>query len=233
MSIFSEIVSEILNEGVDVKSVNDAIGNTYEVIINYKGEKGTNTGKREIQPVAYGTTKAGFPAIKAFQPNGDTSSRIPSWKLFRLDRIQSWEPHPENVFDEPPGFEQQGFGRFNQNGDDSMSEVFKIASFGTNHPIGGDDKTTNCPVMKQEVIGGIQNEPQNTVTIPNSTRPVQKQYTNGPVTKQDVKAVNGEEEPEENGIDRLRNKLANQDYVSQAIKDAEYDDNEEEIENNG
>ena len=37
-------------------------------------------------------------------------------------------------------------------------------------------------------------------------------------------------------IDRLRNKLADQDYVSQAIKDAEYgneENKEEDLEDNG
>ena len=73
--------------------------------------------------------------------------------------------------------------------------------------------------------------------MPNSTpgeRPVQKQYTQGPVTKQDVQAVNQTQDTPE--MERLRNKLADQDYVSQAIKDAEYGDeenNEEDIENNG
>lgn len=238
MSIFSEIVREVLNEGVDVKSVNDAIGNTYEVVINYKGEEGEHTGQREIQPVAYGTTKKGFPAIRAFQPNGDTSSRVPSWKLFRLDRIQSWDPHPEKVFDEPPGFNQQMLGQFNPNGDDSMAEVFKVASFGGNQPVGGDNRTVQGPLTKGEVVRGQEDQPNNTVmNPPQGGRPVQKQYTQGPVTKQDVKAVNNEPPEEQNpGMDRLRNKLADQDYVSQAIKDAEYGDeenNEEQLENNG
>ena len=238
MSIFSDIVKEVLKEGVDVKSVNDAIDRTYEVLINYRGESGEHTGQREIQPVAYGTTKAGFPAIRAFQPNGDTSSRVPSWKLFRLDRIESWEPQPENVFDEPPGFNQQVLGRFNPNGDESMSQVFKVASFGTNNPVGGETGEVNGPVMKQDVYTGNQASGPNTLPSSNAVqRPVQKQYTQGPVTKQDVKAVNNEQpEQETSGVERLRNKLADQDYVSQAIRDADLGDeynNEEEIENNG
>jgi hypothetical protein len=49
-----------------------------------------------------------------------------------------------------------------------------------------------------------------------------------------VQAVNQTQERPE--IERLKSKLSDQDYVSQAIKDAEYGDeenNEEEIENNG
>ena len=235
MTIFDEIVREVLNEDVDVKSVNDAIENTYEVLINYRGETGEHTGVREIQPVAYGTTKAGFPAIRAFQPNGDTTSRIPSWKLFRLDRIESWKPQPDNVFDEPPGFNEQMLGRFNPNGDESMSQVFKVASFGNANPVGKTPDSVNGPVTKTDVKTGDQSASPNTVPNPvQGERPVQRQYTQGPVTKQDVQAVN--QEPQTSGIDRLKSKLADQDYVSQAIKDAEYGDeenNEEDIENNG
>jgi hypothetical protein len=85
------------------------------------------------------------------------------------------------------------------------------------------------------VFTGNQTTSPNTVKneIPGE-RPVQKQYTQGPVTKQDVQAVNQTQEKPE--IERLRSKLSDQDYVSQAIKDAEYgneDNNEEELENNG
>ena len=80
-----------------------------------------------------------------------------------------------------------------------------------------------------------QGKTNNTViNPPEGGRPVQKQYTQGPVTKQDVRAVN--QEPQTSGIEHLKNKLADQDYVSQAIKDAEYNDednNKEDIENNG
>ena len=231
MSIFEEIVRSVISENVDVKSINDSIDNTYGVVINYRGEEGEHTGSRLIQPVAYGTTKKGFPAIRAFQPNGDTSSRVPSWKLFRLDRIERWEPHPEEKFDEPPGFDQQVLGRFNQNGDDGMSQVFKVAKFGQNGPVGGEPTEVNGPAMKGDAKIGLQKPTMNTVVnTQNSERPVQKQYTQGPITKQDVQAVNNEPE----GIESLRRKLRDQDYVSKAIKDADFEDNnEEETEDNG
>lgn len=236
MSIFSEIVDELLNESVDVKSLNNSIDRTYNVTITYRGEDGEHTGPRLIQPVAYGTTKVGFPAIRAFQPNGDTNSRVPSWKLFRVDRIESWDPHPDQVFDEPPGFDQIQLGQFNPNGDDSMAQVFKIASFGTTSPVGGTPKDVNGPVTKTNVLTGTQDSPENTVQVKGFERPVQKQFTQGPITKNDIRAVNGEEPEQKPEMDRLRNKLSDQDYVSQAIRDAEYGDeenNEEDIENNG
>lgn len=233
MSLFSEIVSEILKEDVDVKSINNAIDARHEVVINYRGEDGEHTGARLIQPVAYGTTKAGFPVVRAFQPQGDTSSRVPSWKFFRIDRIESWKPMPNNIFDEPPGF-NQALGKFNPNGDESMSQVFKVASFGGDNPVGGTPQDVQGPVTKGDVRNNNQTASPNTIQPPTAERPVQKQYTQGPITKQDVQAVNQTEERPE--IERLRQKLNDPDYVSQAIKDADLGDeenNEEDIENNG
>ena len=117
MTIFEGIVKEILSEGADVSSVNDAINKTYEVVISYhtKG-KNENTGERLIQPVAYGTTTAGYPVIRAFQPYGDTTTKTPSWKYFRLDRITDWRPLKSHKFSKPPGmgFETR-LGKFNPN----------------------------------------------------------------------------------------------------------------------
>lgn len=136
MTLFEEIVTSLLLEEVSVTRANDSINNTYEVEINYhsKGED-VATGKRIIQPHAYGLTKAGNPVIRAFQPYGDTTTKIPSWKFFRLDRISSWTPYPDRPFTQAPGnFSVDG--EFNPNGDNSMSMVYNIANF-------GDEKTKN------------------------------------------------------------------------------------------
>lgn len=131
MGLLLEAYQELLGESVDISKVNDAINNTYEVMINYKS-KGQNkhTGLRLIQPVAYGLTKAGFPVIRAYQPFGDTTTKSPSWKFFRLDRITSWQPIKAKVFMAPPGTKQElAMGKFNTNGDKTMSTVLNIAKF--------------------------------------------------------------------------------------------------------
>lgn len=236
MSLFGEIVRELITEGADVKLVNDAINNTYEVRINYKGEDGEHTGERLIQPVAYGYTMKGFPAIRAFQPQGDTSSRIPSWKLFRLDRIESWNPMKDQVFSEPPGFNQMVLGKFNPNGDDSMSQVNNIAKFGNerNVPQQPSPEMKTGATTKADAANGGRIE-RNPHQEPADTKQNQGTVdtTEGPVTKQDIKALSGEENP---GVDRLKDKFADQDYLAKAMRDAEYGDeenNEEDIENNG
>ena len=58
--------------------------------------------------------------------------------------------HPDTKTFAWEEFQQQILGQFNPNGDDSMSQVFKVASFGTNAPVGGEPKDVKGPVTKQE-----------------------------------------------------------------------------------
>lgn len=87
-----EILQNILNEGVSSNIVNDAIDNKYQVEIKYNEPGSHAIGKRIIEPYAYGISPSGNEVIRAFQYIGDTKRGIPKWKLFRLDRITSWNP---------------------------------------------------------------------------------------------------------------------------------------------
>ena len=134
--IFNDIINKlILNESVSIEDVNNVIDRHKRVIINYhtKGED-KNTGARVVEVYAYGLTKAGNPVIRCFQPYGDTTSRVPSWKFFRLDRISAWK-ETNQTFNRPADFFYKGLGEFNPNGDDTMSVVYKIAKFGNNNMI--------------------------------------------------------------------------------------------------
>ena len=85
MDYIKKLIKEaLLMEGVaNVSDVNDAINNLTQVEIRYlsKGEN-VATGRRIIYPVAYGLTKAGNPVVRAFEPYGDTTSKVPAWKFF-------------------------------------------------------------------------------------------------------------------------------------------------------
>ena len=80
-----------LIEGIaTVSNVNDAIDNLRQVEIRYNsGGEPVATGRRIIYPVAYGVTKSGNPVVRAFEPYGDTKTKTPAWKFFRLDRIKN------------------------------------------------------------------------------------------------------------------------------------------------
>lgn len=209
MSFFSDIVDSILlTESVPVGKVNDAINRTYEVEINYHTDgKDEATGNRIIQPVAYGLTKAGNPVIRAFQPYGDTTSKIPSWKFFRLDRISSWKPKYKKVFKSPPPGMHKADGEFNPNGDKTMSIVYNIAQFNnTNKNANLQAGETGGPVEKGKLkkkyysykdnetlkkLDGIKKQLDNPIYISDILKKGSNKDTDnigtGPITKQNTK----------------------------------------------
>ena len=241
--LINEIYKDLLIEDVSVNKVNDAIDNTYEVMINYHSNgEDIATGERIIHPVAYGLTKAGNPVIRAFQPYGDTTSKVPSWKFFRLDRITYWKSIYNKTFKEPPGM-YNAEGDFNPSGDKSMSIVYKIADFNkknkqTNYnTVGAVTKDTANNVYKTDTEKGIEHlrkQLENPKFLSHKTGPIMKNNNqnndSGPIIKPNA---NGEEELNNNsdknnsdiyktdtekGIEHLRKQLENPRYISDLIK---------------
>jgi len=125
------IIGHLLNEGASSEEVLDAINDKYYVRINYDDGKedngGNSKGVRVIQPVAIGTTKRGYPVVRAFQLNGNSRRGGPKWKFFRLDRIVSWRPMKNKKFFAPP---DESFGKYNTIGDKTMGRFIDNAKFG-------------------------------------------------------------------------------------------------------
>lgn len=120
----------LLKEDVDQTRVIDAIKRRKEVRAYYSSDDDPKgSGERLIQPVAFGLSKSGNPVVRAFQPFGDTKTKVPHWKLFRLDRFTSWNILKNRTFKEPPGMQYGEQGSFNENGDKGMSEVYVVADF--------------------------------------------------------------------------------------------------------
>lgn len=241
MNLFEQIVAGILTEDVEVGKINDAIDKTYEVLVNYQSDDDNASGERIIYPVAYGMTKAGNPAIRAYQPEGDTQSKVPAWKLFLVSGIQSWKPHFKKHFDEPPGY--------NPNGDRSMSEVLNQAIFGNplkpqvrktdsdvelspvNHgPITKDDiekkkhitAKDNPEVQKMEKLRKQLENPRYLSDYMDKSKDEVVPATSGPITKQDVEPENYisvNDHPEVKKLEKLRKQLDNPRYISDIIKD--------------
>lgn len=126
-----EILQKVLSEEVSAKEVNDAIANKYRVIINYSDVDNNAPKKRIIEPYAYGLSKAGNAVFRAFQYEGDTLRGKPKWKLFRLDRVMSWQP-TEQFFNAPPNESGWSSERYNINGDGSMATVMSQVHFDDN-----------------------------------------------------------------------------------------------------
>ena len=233
--------SLLLTESVGVDEVNDALDNHKRVIINYrsKGED-KNTGARVIEVYAYGLTKAGNPCIRAFQPYGDTTSRVPSWKFFRLDRIIEWKP-TEQTFDRPADFYYKNLGNFNPNGDETMSVVYKVAKFGndqipqvsvndepkTKEDVYKTDSETRMERLKQQVNNPIK---LSDIKIGDAFKQAKQtpKPTGEPKTKEDVFTTSKtqpltqnspnttEKTPQEkqDNLDRLRNILKDRQPIS-------------------
>jgi hypothetical protein len=126
MDLFGEIIQSVfLTEGIaTVSGVNDAINNLTPVEIRYTPVDKNNqaVGRRIIYPVAYGLTKAGNPVIRAFEPYGDTHTKVPAWKFFLLSGIRQWRPLSKK------SFKGETLTGFNPDGDESMSVVYNIAN---------------------------------------------------------------------------------------------------------
>lgn len=182
---------ELLTESVSIGEINNAIDTHTRILINYhtRGED-NNTGARIIEVYAYGLTKAGNPVIRAFQPYGDTTSRVPSWKFFRIDRISYWKSTGQK-FSRPASEYYKGMGLFNPNGDMTMKVVYKIAKFDGYDNI-SDLKPINhsSPKLKTPTQQQIQTSiPYRTDTEKRMER-LRQQLTN-PITLSDIKTKNG------------------------------------------
>lgn len=160
MSILKEILEEafLLREDASVDSINTAVNNMHPVRITYNGPSGMGRGEREIYPVAYGISTAGNPVVRAFQPQGDTSTDVPAWKFFRIDRIKSWET------DKSRQFNPKELNGFNETGDEQMKTLYAISPIGAaklghkekpgEAPKETEKTITSHPVNKREVQNG-------------------------------------------------------------------------------
>lgn len=118
-----------INEEALPSQITDAIKKRYEVKINYTADdEQSGRGERLIQPVTYGKSKSGNLVIRAFQPFGDTKTKTPHWKMFRIDKIDKWTPLRNRRFNEPPSEQWNADGKYNPN-DKSMSEILLSANF--------------------------------------------------------------------------------------------------------
>lgn len=255
MTLFEKIVNSIIKEDVQIGKINDAINRTYEVKINYQSENDNASGERIIQPVAYGLTKAGNPVIRAYQPFGDTQTKVPSWKFFLVSGIQKWKPLFKRVFDYPPA-------GFNPNGDKTMSVVYNIANFRSNtYPKVEDEKNKiSGPIKKSDIenlthigvqdnseikklqklkkqlehpkyIAGFGGENDN---VNNKNQEIKA--STGPVYKneEDDNVIKVKDNSELKKLEKLRKQLDNPTYISDIIKNNAFGDktNNKEIKNN-
>jgi len=119
----------LILEAASIDDIKKSIEQRHVCSIYYEGDEPGGRGLREIEPVALGRSKAGNLVLRAWDREGSSHTAykgeqpLPSWRLFRVDKITMYKPL-RDIFTEPkPGY--------NFNGDRSMTQVIIIAKFPT------------------------------------------------------------------------------------------------------
>lgn len=118
---------KLILEVASIDNVVDAIKKKQRVIVYYDGDEPGGKGLRIVEPVCFGYSKAGNPVVRAWDLEGSShraylgKKPLPSWRLFRLDKIITFKPTTE-TFNEPRP-------NYNPAGDKSMSRVIINAVF--------------------------------------------------------------------------------------------------------
>jgi predicted DNA-binding transcriptional regulator YafY len=104
MKLYNTIKQIILEKSLD--QITNAIKNQNLVTIYYDGEDNGGKGLRTIEPFCFGVSKAGNRVIRAWEREGASYTAqkgeqpLPGWRLFRVDRIGSFNIKPTETFDE-------------------------------------------------------------------------------------------------------------------------------------
>jgi predicted DNA-binding transcriptional regulator YafY len=120
-------LKSLITEAASIDDVKKAIEQKQVCSIYYEGDEPGGRGLREIEPVALGRSKAGNLVLRGWDRTGASHTAykgeqpLPSWRLFRVDKISMLKPTRENFTQAQPGY--------NFNGDKSMTQVILIAKF--------------------------------------------------------------------------------------------------------
>lgn len=121
------VVKSLILESASIDSIIDAIKNKKKVVIYYDGDEPGGRGLREIEPVCLGLSKKGNYVLRAWDVEGAShrgflgKRPLPSWRLFRVDRITSFN-FTDEYFNTPRP-------NYNPRGDRSMTKVLINTKF--------------------------------------------------------------------------------------------------------
>ena len=117
----------LLNEVASLNDIQDSIRKKIVVTVYYDGDEPGGKGYRRIEPVCVGYSKAGNLVIRAWDLDGASHTAsigekpLPGWRMFRADKIFTYQPTTDNFTEVRPGY--------NPNGDKSMNRVILNAQF--------------------------------------------------------------------------------------------------------
>ena len=111
------------------QSIQDVIDGNFRTRILYQGETESKASWRFVDIYALGTSKAGNEVIRGYQAFGYTTTAIPKWKLFRVDRIKQMITTKLHYGNKPISDYSGSIPAYNKHGDKSMSIVHKNKKF--------------------------------------------------------------------------------------------------------
>lgn len=110
-----------------VDKIKTSIQRKHVVTMYYDGDEPGGKGAREIEPVAFGRSKANNLVVRAWDFKGAShrgflgTRPFPGWRLFRVDKILTYNLTSDIFDEERPDY--------NRNGDKSMTELILNAKF--------------------------------------------------------------------------------------------------------
>jgi len=116
-----------LTEISSLGDIQDSINKKIVVTIYYDGDIPGGKGYRRIEPVCVGYSKAGNLVVRAWDIDGASHTAtigekpLPGWRLFRADKIFTYQPTQDTFSQVRPNY--------NPNGDKSMERVILNAKF--------------------------------------------------------------------------------------------------------
>jgi len=136
-NLFNQVILEeinkqtrLLTEGVGSSEIIAAIDGKYNVKITYRDPDTNVPSKRYIQIYQYGTTTAGNDAVRAYQIDGGSKTSPNGWKLFRIDRIDSFGATGMKWYN-PISDYDPSIPSYNQTGDETLASVKHMVNVGS------------------------------------------------------------------------------------------------------
>jgi len=124
----NNILKNLILEIASMENIGQAIDQKKVVSIYYDGDEPGGNGLRTIEPVClFVDRRSGNKNLCAWDIEGAShkvavgDGVLPGWRLFRLDKILSWNPTGTNFTEMRPGFNPQG--------DKRASSIIYIAKF--------------------------------------------------------------------------------------------------------
>lgn len=123
ITTFKSLLTEVASLG----DIQDSIKKRIVVTIYYDGDIPGGKGYRRIEPVCIGYSKAGNLVVRAWDVDGASHTAtigekpLPGWRLFRADKIFTYQPTTDTFSQVRPNY--------NPNGDKSMERVILNAKF--------------------------------------------------------------------------------------------------------